>query len=305
MLMRENLVKQLISEKIGAEAREVTTLVGGQVGHVYRADTADTSYVVKLVEAWPEPSFSEELRDDRVYGSRWSNLLPAYDLLFKSRIAVPKLYASGFLEDEKTNYEILDYLKGNSDDFSVEWFVAVGNALGTIHKTSRPYQGWIGMETPYIESWSDAFTKSLESQLDQAKPYVSTELYAQAARYVTQYESISEPEAFVLSHTDGFQGVLKKVGTNWELVGVVDIEDYQFTDQRFVLAGLELAHAIEKRIVPNEFWVAYTEQTAIDSTFDTYKKLFQIYYLLVWSRVLKDQPEPFKKCIDKFSELVA
>lgn len=305
MYMREDLVKQLISEKIGVEAHEITTLVGGQVGHVYRVDTANKSYVVKLVDMWHEPSFSEEERDDRVYGSRWSNLLPAYELLQKSSIEVPKLHASGSLESEKLNYEILDYLKGDPDDFSVEWFEAVGNALGSIHKVTRAYQGWIGMETPYIESWSDAFTKSLESQLEQAKPYLSTELHAQVTEFVAQHESITEPEAFVLSHTDGFQGVLKKEGTNWELVGVVDIEDYQFADQRFVLVGLELAHATERRIVPNEFWTAYSEQTAVDPTFDTYKNLFQIYYLLVWSRVLKDQPESLKKCIDKLSELVA
>ncbi len=302
--MRENLVKELISEKVGAEAYEITTLVGGQVGHVYRVDTTDKSYVVKLVEAWHEPSFSEEERDDRVYGSRWSNLLPAYELLQKRGIAVPKLYVSGLLESEKLNYEILDYLHGDSEDYSTEWFVAVGNALGSIHKVTRAYQGWIGMEASYSESWSDAFTKSLESQLEQAKPYLSTELCAQVIECVAQHKSITEPEAFVLSHTDGFQGVLKKDGSSWELIGVVDIEDYQFADQGFVLAGFELVHATEKRTVPNEFWTTYSQQTAIDPTFDTYKKLFQIYYLLVWSRVLKDQPEPFKKCIDMLSELV-
>lgn len=303
--MREELVKQLISEKVGTEAHKVTILVGGQVGHVYRVDTSNKSYVVKLVDFWDEPSFAEEERDDRVYGSRWSNLLPAYTLLKKSEISVPELYASGSLESEKLYYEILDYLSGDPDDYSIEWFAAIGSALGTIHKISRSYQGWIGMETPYVESWSEAFAKSLESQLEQVSPFLPAELYSQVTRHVSDLESIPEPEAFVLSHTDGFQGILKKENAEWSLVGVIDIEDYQFTDQRFVLAGLELSHILEKRSIPAEFWKSYSEQIAIDPTLDTYKTLFQIYYLLVWVRVLKDQPEGFKKCIEKLSELVA
>lgn len=302
--MKEDLVRKLILEKLGVEASNITSLVGGQVGHVNRVDAADKSYVVKLVDVRLEPSFSEERPDDRVYGSRWSNLLPTYELLKKSNILVPKLYASGSLESENVHYEILEYLSGDSDDYSAQWFAAVGKTLGSTHQIKREYQGWIGMETPYSKSWRDAFAESLKSQLQQAKPYIPNELYASTSNYLKGSVPISEPEAFVLSHTDGFQGILKKVAAEWSLVGVVDIEDYQFTDQRFVLAGFELSHVIEKRIIPEEFWRAYSETVPIDPTFDTSKKMFQIYYLLVWSRVVKDQPESFNKCLDKLSELV-
>lgn len=302
--MREDLVKKLIIEKIGVDVRDITTLVGGQVGHVYRVDTLHNSYVVKLVDVWPELSFFEESRNARVYGSRWNNLLPAYALLEKSDIPIPKLYTSGSLKSENIHYEILEYLSGNPDDYSVGWFAAVGKALGTIHKISRPYQGWVDIERPYTECWSDAFTQSLESQLGQARLCLPTELHAQITKHISKSEQITEPGVFVLSHTDGFQGVLRKEGAKWDLVGVIDIEDHQFTDQRFVLSGFELSHTLEKRTTPNEFWTMYSEQIPIDPTFDTYKKLFQIYYLLVWSRVLKDQPGPFKKCVDKLSELV-
>ena len=301
--MREDLIKRLIFEKTSAEVHAIDTLVGGQVGYVYRVDTSNKSFVVKLVDSCPEPPYFEELYNDRVYGSRWSNLLPAYGLLKRNGIRVPKLYASGYLESEKLNYVILDYLRGDSDDYSVEWFSEVGNILGTIHKISRPFQGWINMEKPYEERWSSAFTKCLKSELMQAEVFLSAALHTQVTKQVTESGSIIESKAFVLSHTDGFQGVLKKEIANWALVGVVDIEDYQFTDQRFVLAGFELSHVLEKRIIPDAFWKTYSKLVPIDPTFDTSKKLFQLYYLLVWLRVLINQPEPFKKCLNKLSEM--
>ena len=43
-----------------------------------------------------------------------------------------------------------------------------------------------------------------------------------------------------LSHTDGFSAVLKQREVDWQVLGHIDVEDMQFTDRRFVLAGFEL-----------------------------------------------------------------
>ena len=302
--MQEDLVRKLTREQLNVEPIHITVLVGGQVGHVYRVDTTDKCYVIKLVDVWEEPPFSEEPRNDRVYGSRFSNLLPAYKLLQQNRIPVPILYASGTKKKKKLHYVIVEYLNGDVEDYSDSWFAVIGKELGTIHRINRSYQGWVGMGTPYSENWAEAFTKSLESQLLQVQPFMEKGLYDLTAKYLTEITPISNPQAFVLSHTDGFQGVLKRTGDEWRLVGVVDIEDYQFTDQRFVLSGFELSHSMENRVVPESFWKAYSYVNAIDSTYDESKDLFKIYYLLVWIRVLTEQPEPQSKCLTELLKIV-
>jgi fructosamine-3-kinase len=300
--MWADLVKQLLLEKTGAEPLAVSVLTGGQVGRVYRADTAEGRYVVKFVGAAEEGAFSDEARDDRVYGSRWSNLLPAYRLLRESGIATPRLHAFGTLENG--HYEILDYLEGDPDDFSAEWFAALGTSLGSIHRITRPYQGWVGMGEPHAESWVEAFAGSLESRLSGAEPFLEKPLHEAAARLIGAAAKISEPEAFVLSHADGFQGVLTTAGGRWTLLGVVDIEDHLFCDPRFVLAGLELPHALEARTVPDEFWENYKVLAHLDPDAAGDKTIFQAYYLLTWIRVFRDQPVPRGKCISKLSELL-
>ncbi len=301
--MKEDLVRELMLEKIGVDALEIFPLTGGQVGSVYCVETSGQSYVVKLVENCSELEFSEEDRDDRVYGSRWSNLLPAHTLLKNNGIAVPQLYDSGYIESHDLNFVIMDYLDGSNDHTS-EWFSTVGATLGAMHSVTRSYQGWVGMSTPLSENWSIAFTKSLRSQLEQARSHLPIELYSKVREYLHGTILISEPEKFVLSHPDGFQGVVKKEDSGYRLIGVVDIEDYHFTDQRLVLAGFELSELLQERVVPEEFWEAYERLVTIDSTFPTSKKTFQIFFLLVWIRVQNADPIPYQRYIRHLSNLV-
>ncbi len=301
--MQEDLIKELLLKEVDVEPTSISVLTGGQVGHVYRVNTIDKSFVVKFVDAEEEPSFVDEPRDDRVYGARWSNLLPTYNLLKENNISLPVLYASGTLAEKKLHYEIMDYLEGNQEDYSPEWFSVLGESLGKIHKIARSYQGWVGMEEPLSELWSNAFMKSLSSRLEESKPFIEESLYNAVSSLISTLGPITEPQQFVLSHTDGFQGIFKK-NPEWSLVGVVDIEDYQFTDQRFALTGLELIHSFEGRALPNEFWESYTSHIAVDDTFEEYKKLFQLYYLLVWVRVLTNQPELLAPCSAMLASLV-
>jgi fructosamine-3-kinase len=287
MSMSLALIQGLLAAQLGAKAEALAPLAGGQVGRVWRADVAGRPYVVKLVRVGREPSFAEEPRDNRVYGSRWSNLLPAYRALRDAGVATPTLHASGVFDSE--GYAILDYLDGVPGEHSGDWYACLGESLGRVHGVRRGYQGWVGMETPLAEGWAAAFGLSLQSRLADVRPFLAASQAELAVRRIGDWGPLDEPEDFVLSHTDGFQGVFARGADGWTLAGVIDIEDHQFTDRRFVLAGLELGHAIEGRALPEAFWRAYRRVTGVGAEAMAHKRLFQLYYLLVWIRVLQGQ----------------
>ena len=301
----QDLIKKLVSENLGINISSSVPLSGGQVGNVFRVSTDEKSYVVKFVKAKVESSFSTESVNDRVYGSRWSNLLPTYNLLETKNISTPKLYASGTLRDENLHYAIFDYLEGDESDFSSEWFASLGHSVGSVHAVTRPYQGWPSLNTPYEEDWASAFQESIWARVKQSEQFINPNLNKALSTYIKkQLIYFTSPKHFVLSHTDGFQGVFKKENNDWNLLGVIDIEDYQFTDQRFVLSGIELTHAIEGHPVPSSFWEAYSGAIPIDQSFSDFKLMFQIYYLLVWIRVLQGQDFSLTKCVDYLESLI-
>ena len=85
---------------------------------VFRADTAASSYLVKLVEWQADAGFEEEPVDDRVYSARFSNLEPAHGLLKAAGLPTPCLYGCGARADQPVSYAVFDYLEGDADDFS-------------------------------------------------------------------------------------------------------------------------------------------------------------------------------------------
>jgi fructosamine-3-kinase len=299
--MHEDLLGPLLRRRLGVEAGVIRPLTGGEVGRVFRVDAEGASYAVKFVQAHREPPFSEEPVDDRVYGSRWSNLVPAHALLRANGIAVPALHAHGRLADEGLDYAILDYLDGDPDDGSPAWSACVGRALGRMHSLTRPYHGWVDLQLADAVHWPRAFATSFNGW--QAKAHLSPALLrALARRCEPLLTALSEPDHFVFSHTDGFQGVLKKAG-DWTLLGVIDIEDHQFTDQRFVLAGFELSRAFYGPFDP-AFWDAYAAQKPIDPSYEAFKPLFQAYYLLVWTWVFRDRPILLAPAVQQLEQIV-
>jgi hypothetical protein len=198
---------------------------------------------------------------------------------------------------------ILDFVDGDADDYSAAWFSALGEALRALHAIRRPFQGWVAMDRPYREPWSAAFPASFRSVLALATPVIGEALARAAlARAADKLAAFADPPTFVFSHTDGFQGLFRRAGDAWTLAGVVDIEDHQFTDPRFVLAGLELQHACAGRPLPAAFWDAYGPA---EPDYERHKPLFQLYYLSVWARVLQGQPEAFARCVEMLEGLAA
>jgi fructosamine-3-kinase len=288
----------LVRERLGVEARAVAPLTGGEVGHVFRVDTDVGAFAVKFVQLTNDPAFADEPVDNRVYGARWSNLGPASALLAAHGVASAAIRATGALPERGLAYAILDYLAGDADDHSPAWFAGVGAVLGEMHAITRAYQGWVDMPTPYPARWTVAFAQSFRSRLAEAAPLMASGLHdAIAARAEGLLADLTEAGEFVFSHTDGFQGVMARGEGAWTLRGVIDIEDHQFTDQRFVLAGFELGHAVNSRAVPPEFWRAYEAIRPLDSSYSTFRPLFQLYDLLVWTRVLQDRPALKDNCI--------
>jgi len=288
----------LVLDRLGLEARVIMPLAGGEVGHVFRVDTDAGAFAVKFVRLADDPAFADEPIDNRVYGARWGNLAPASALLAANGIAAAAVRATGALPERGLAYAILDYLAGDADDYSPAWFSGVGVALGRMHRVTRAYQGWVDMPAPYPEGWATAFVQSFRGRLAETAPLLTSGLHdAIAARAGDLLADLTEPSEFVFSHTDGFQGVMARHDDAWSLRGVIDIEDHQFTDQRFVLAGFELGHAVGGRKVPADFWRAYEAARPIDPSYATFKPLFQLYDLLVWTRVLSDRPALRDNCI--------
>jgi Ser/Thr protein kinase RdoA (MazF antagonist) len=302
--MSRQLAAQVVQVATGEMASNVAVLTGGQVGRVYRVDTPSGPLVVKFVTASDEPAFADEPPDNRVYGARWSNLGPAHEALTAGGFRTPVLYATGDLDAEGLRYAVMEYLDGDADDHSAAWFATVGRALGQVHGVTRIYQGWVGLEAPLADDWAAAFGKSLRNRLREAGPLLGRDLHeAIAARAGEQLRHLQDPPTFVLSHTDGFQGVLRRSGDGWACVGHIDIEDFQFTDQRFVLAGFELSHALAGRSVPPDFWDAYLEAVDLAPGYRRIRDLFQTYYLLVWAWVLKDQAVFFEACVRRLQAI--
>ena len=280
-------------------------MTGGEVGRVFRVDAGGASYVVKFVERQPEPPFEDEPIDDRVYGSRWSNLVPAYDLLRANGVAVPTLHASGTLADAGVHYAILDWLDGDLDDGSPAWSACMGGALARLHNITRAHHGWVGMDAAHAVHWPSAFATSFRGWLAREGDHLSPALRAAVARRCEPLlEALGEPEQFVFSHTDGFQGVLKKTGGDWTLLGVIDIEDHQFTDQRFVLAGFELSRLFYGQPIDPAFWDAYAALKPVAPSYAASKPLFQAYYLLVWTWVFRDRPSLLEPAVRTLEQVM-
>jgi len=322
----QELVTPILQKELGVHPQNIKDLTTGYTGQVYAVtvDQADSTreLAVKIINTEPESSFDQEDVNHRVYGSRWSNLKPSHDLLTSNNIKTYNLYALGELPNEGVSYSVMQILAGKSvrEFLAYETHVDMyklhaltGETLGKMHRITRGFQGWINMPRPYAKSWRDAWFESLNFRLIQAaekSAFVKGHSnHIQNFIHKKEQEWI-DPQHFVFSHTDGFQGMADYKNGEWVLTGVVDVEDNQFTDQRFVLAGHELALEYERRAVPKSFWREYNKYTKVDDSYQTLKPLFTLYYLLSWLRNVayddfRGLPEEQNQTIRHFERLIS
>ncbi len=291
---------QIFGAVMNQWAEKATVLVGGMVGYVFRIDTQKSSYILKLYNKINK----SETVDDRVYGSNYKNLLPTYDLLVKKGILTPKIYAEG--EIEGFTYAVFDFLEGRGVDGEIINYPICADTLAKVHSIQRKYQGWVMNDKPYTVAWSDAFKESLQSRLSGIKDLIDQGLYMKVETFIAKYISdLKDPESFVLSHLDGLQAIFNNTAGSWFLGGVIDIEDYQFTDQRFVLAGITLMQRFGKYKLTEMFWSVYQQRVRIDKTFPQFENLFQIYYLLVWIKVHENDSLEQDECVRVMETIVS
>lgn len=294
----EDAIKNICKIELDGKVFRIDNLTTGYAGDVFavavKTNKGTGSYVVKMMKNVVDVSFEKESNDDRVYGMRWSNLRPAYNLLSNNDISVPKIYSVGREDDQNIDYCIMELITGES----VREFLAhqshsdmkklhglVGEKMGMLHQITREFQGWVDMEQPYLKSWKAVFFDSIENRLAtaaQKDTFVKSNINRIKDFIEQKKNTWVDPENFVLSHTDGFQGMAEYKDHEWKLTGIIDIEDHQFTDSRFVLAGHELSLEYEGREAPKEFWDGYGKSISIDPSYLKFKSLFQLYYLFSW-----------------------
>lgn len=324
----EKVVELIVEKDLGAKVSNIQDSTTGYSGHVYIVEVdgfvATDKVAVKVVEIEGEVPFQQESSNNRVYGSRWSNLRPSHDLLISYGLPVYKLYSVGQLSEHNVNYFIMEALEGESvrEFLAYKTHVEVnqlhrlaGETMGRMHRITRDFQGWISMPTPQPDSkdWQTTFFESAANHLVKA---------AQRNNFIREHRSLiddfylakkrewTDPKQFVYSHTDGFQGMAKYENGKWQLTGLIDIEDNQFTDPRFVLTGYELALEYEKRKAPADFWEGYKQYTTIDESYQNLKPLFKLYYLISWfTNVVYDdfrgKPDEQPDTIKYFEQLIA
>mgnify|MGYP001587282076 CR=1 FL=1 len=296
-LTHQQVLENISQSELGGKIIHTEELTGGFYGHVYKV-TVETKngqkdFVVKFVENKQEPSFEQEEIDNRVYGARWSNLKPSYDLLKQHNLPVAEL--KSIKSEGKYNYSVTEFLEGDSlkdlmlkDDTQelAKLHSMVGDQLGKMHAITRDYFGWVDMQKPYDKNWKDSFFESCQSHLQNA--CANHDFIKQREQQIQTFleqrkNDWTDPKQFVFSHTDGVQGIAMMENNQWQLNGFIDVEDNMFTDQRFVLAGHEMVLEWSNKVILPEFWEQYQNHIAVDETFQKTKSLFKLYYLISWT----------------------
>ncbi len=289
----ENYITEIINRHNTLLTGSVEEIQGGVVGRVYRISNVDTSSIILKLNK--EENQKEKNDDEVVYGSSPDSFNESYEILKNKNIPVPEVFVFGVTNDKKFSYIIMQDLLGDLDDYSEKWFREIGHWFGKIHAIEKPYQN----------SWTELFKKSLLSRFDNLKGLLEQDVSEKVETYIhTHINELKPADKFCFSHLDGFQGILKNQDGLWKLLGVIDIEDHQYTDQRFVLAGFELNNNMKRNIIPQIFWDEYKKQKRIDVTFETTKNIFKVYYLLVWSYVFRDNQEKFKENVSFLKDII-
>jgi fructosamine-3-kinase len=289
----ENYIIEIVKRHNTLSKGSIEEIQGGVVGRVYRISNVDaSSWILKLNK---EEKQEEKDVDEIVYGSSPYNFNESYKILKDNNVPVPEVFAFGVTNDKKFSYIVMQDLSGDLDDYSEEWFREIGHWFGKVNAIEKPYQN----------SWLEIFKKSLWSRLDSLKEFLRQDLLEKVKEYVRVHiDELIPAESFCFSHLDGFQGIMKKQDGSWTLLGVVDIEDHQYTDQRFVIAGFELNHEMKGNIIPHVFWKEYQKEKNIDPTLESTKDIFKVYYLLVWCYVFRNNPEKFRENISFLENII-
>lgn len=281
----KKLAKQVVNELSLGDIQDISPVNGGYSGSgIFRVKTDTHNLIVKF------PSIREEQDSpgERIYGTDAQNFVPAYDLLKTHNLPIPHLYGHGNIDGH--DYAVMDFTEGVSvrehlayndvEPLSV-LHGKVGTVFGKLHSITRSHFG--NVEFKHNDSFVDVFAQAFEAKLKESEKLLDKDIRRSIWKCVeNKLKDLDEPETFVFSHLDGFQGIAAEKDGEWGDVIIIDIEDHQFTDQRFVLTGHELALEIANKQTSEAFWDAYKQEVAVPENYFETKTVFQLFYLTAW-----------------------
>ncbi len=291
-------INKIVNLKTDGKFLSSVRILGGHSGYVYsinvKLNSKINKYIVKLSNIIGSKSLKNEKNEQRVYGGHSKSLVNVYRLLKKNGLKTFIL-----ISHSRSNKEIPYYyqLISKLNGFSVrehlvlnnikkkELFELAGVEFGKLHLTTRNYDGWVDKGTPYKKSWKESFFLALDLRLK----YLTENKYfndkdSQKLLSFIEYKRSKwvSPKEYVFSHVDGLQGMVEYKKNKWVFNGHIDLEDYRFTDQRFVLAGFEIGANYSTKEAPVSFWKGYLKFKKIDKSYSELKDLFKIFYFMSW-----------------------
>lgn len=324
-----NYINKIVTAQMDGKVTDIKRFSAGYSGIVFSLDVTKNEQVKKVVlklndEYRGRDRIEDETFHDRIYAANYRSFEKVYELVRNRGILTYDLLASARPTAEiPFFYHLMSLLEGESIreyltnpkavDVDSMYGVA-GREFAQLHTITRNFDGWAGQERPYTQDWRSAFLQSLQSKwedVDELPNQFVSEISPAAKEYMKKVgDRLDTPDQFVLSHIDGLQAVAEHVGNEWQFRGHIDLEDYAFTDQRFVLAGFELAVAFDHDlVVPQTFWDGYNSVRGVDPSYDEFKDLFKLYYLLSWFPMVYEKnwrgnPEDRDRVIGTFEKLL-
>ncbi|ETB64163.1 TPA: hypothetical protein DIC38_00405 [Candidatus Nomurabacteria bacterium] len=291
-------IKKIIKFKVGGNLLKSKRILGGHSGYVYAVSVKLNSnineYIIKLSNIIGSKSLRDEKNEQRVYGGHSKSLAKVHNLLKKKNLKTFTLISHSLPNKEIPYfYQLISKLNG----FSVrehlvinninkkELFELAGVEFAKLHLITRNYDGWVEQDTPYNISWEESFFSALDFRLKYLieNKYFNDKDSKKLIHFIKNKKiKWTSPKEYVFSHVDGLQGMVEYKKNNWIFNGHIDLEDYRFTDQRFVLAGFEIGANYSTKEAPINFWDGYLKFKKIDKSYHELKDLFKVFYFMSW-----------------------
>jgi|GEM_PF-3550105 len=289
---------KIVNLKIGGKFLNSKRILGGHSGYVYiinvKLNSKINKYIVKLSNIIGSKSLKNEKNEQRVYGGHSKSLVSVYKLFKKNNLKTFILKSHSMPGKEiPYYYQLISKLNG----FSIRehlvlnninkkgLFELAGTEFGKLHLITRNYDGWVDQTTPYKRSWKESFFLALDlrSKYLTENKYFNDKDSKQLFSFIENKKNKwVSPKEYVFSHVDGLQGMVEYKKNDWVFNGHIDLEDYRFTDQRFVLAGFEIGANYSTKEAPVSFWKGYLKFKKIDKSYNEIKDLFKVFYFMSW-----------------------
>ena len=285
-----SLVERIVARQLGGTALSVEPLAGGYSGagvHGVRARLPDGEREL-VVKTAPVDEPDGRADEERIYGTHPGSLGAVHALLREHGLPTYELLGWGMPSHELPLFwSAMSALGGVSvrghrgEPDPGGFHRTCGEALGALHRVTRPYDGTVNLAGPHSSTWDEAFFASFEGIVEREVVARGLDELAGGARAFAEQQRRGwlRPERYVLSHVDGLQGHAEHGAGGWRFLGHVDLEDFVFVDARFALAGYELGAGGS---APAAFWEGYRAVAPLDESYRAARGMMQLFFLVNW-----------------------